>query len=168
MAANPVVQTYFLHSSAGALRRYCASCALALGAALPLVAPLLALGLFNPWVNLLFEVSTVITPLSPCYNTAAPTVCPGASRVAYYFWNISNADQARGLYSAASELCDCQCAACAPCILQWQKSRRLRAPVHAVLTYPTACSGLMGWHGPHFRRSAPTASRHAYGTGCCF
>ena len=97
MAANPVVQTYFRDSSAGALRRYCVSCALALGAALPLVAPLLALGLFNPWVKLLFEVSTVITPLSPCYNIAAPTVCPGASRVAYYFWNVSNAAQARGL-----------------------------------------------------------------------
>ena len=104
MAANPVVQTYFRDSSAGALRRYCATCALALGAALPLVAPLLALGLFNPWVKLLFEVSTVLTPLSPCYNTAAPTVCPGASKVAYYFWNVSNAAQARSLLSAGGKL----------------------------------------------------------------
>ena len=104
MAANPVVQTYFRDSGAGALRRYCASFALALGAALPLVAPLLALGLFNPWVKLLFEVSTVIMPLSPCYNTTAPTVCPGASRVAYYFWNVSKAAQAR-LHASCASAC---------------------------------------------------------------
>ena len=122
MAANPVVQTYFRDSSAGALRRYCASCALALGAALPLVAPLLALGLFNPWVKLLFEVSTVITPLSPCYNTAAPTVCPGASRVAYYFWNVSNAVQARNALQPTFELCNRLRTACGPCVLQREYS----------------------------------------------
>jgi uncharacterized membrane protein len=90
-----VVQTYFNPGAAGQLRRYCAASCVGVGVLLPLAAPLLALCLINPWIKLLFEVSTVITPASACFSGGAAAVCPGASAVAYYFWNVTNARQAR-------------------------------------------------------------------------
>ncbi len=94
MPSNAVIDTYFkAGSTSGRLKNYCASCSLVLGALLPVFAPLLALCLINPWVKLLFEVSTVITPFSPCFEEGAGTVCPGPSSVVYYFWNVSNAQQ---------------------------------------------------------------------------
>jgi len=95
MAPNAVVQTYFNPGAAGQLRRYCAASCLGVGVLLPVAAPLLALCLINPWIKLLLEVSTVITPASACFDGGGAAVCPGASAVDYYFWNVTNALQAR-------------------------------------------------------------------------
>ena len=92
-SSKPIIDSYLLPDSHGTCRRFCCECCLIVGLSLPLLGPLLGLCVFVPYFDLLFEEGNVIQPNAPCFSPA-PGICPTSSKFDYYFWNITNAEQA--------------------------------------------------------------------------
>ena len=90
--SKPIIDSYLLPESHGTCRRFCCECLLIVGLSLPLLGPLLGLCVFVPYFDLLFEEGNVIQPNAPCYSNES-SICPTSSKLDYYFWNITNAEQ---------------------------------------------------------------------------
>ena len=105
--AAPIIGLYMLPEVHGGCRQYCCECLLVVGILLPMLGPVLGLCVFAPYFSLLFEEGSIIQPDTPCYGPT-PTTCEGTSTVDYYFWNITNPDEASSLYTRTEETQACQ------------------------------------------------------------
>lgn len=133
---SPIIQTYLLPVSHGKCRRFCCECMLIVGFVLPLLGPLLGFCVFVPYFDLQFGENSIVQPNTPCYGPT-PAVCGGSFSFDYYFWNITNSEEAR-----TGSHCGMQVSI-----------------LHAQLydKYLRACSGYPAMLHPAFRRSAHTA-----------
>ena len=92
---NELLQGYLLPGVHGTYRRYFLELCIVAGLLLPWLGPVLGLAVLTPIVLLTVENGKVIDSTTDCFGGGTgPTTCPATSYFDYYFWNITNPNEA--------------------------------------------------------------------------
>ena len=92
---NDLLQGYLLTGVHGTYRQYFLELCIVAGLLLPWLGPILGLAVLTPIVLLTVEDGKVIDSTTDCFGGGTgPTNCSATSYFDYYFWNITNPNEA--------------------------------------------------------------------------